>query len=124
MKEEDTDLKSETPINYIDEVDAVHPRLNSQGHLLNIPSTVLYEKEVNVIEHSSRSNHEKNYNPSHRPTKYDEILLSSEPPNGNLSDDRELNFLEEKSMENFPIDYQEAESGISSQSLIKLRIKQ
>ena len=27
-------------------------------------------------------------------------------------------------MENFPIDYQEAESGISSQSLIKLRIKQ
>ena len=97
-KEAGTDLKSETTINYNDEVDAVHPRLKSQGHSLNLQTTVLHEKEIDVVERRS-FNHERNYNISHHQVvQCDEILLSSESPTGNLIDgDRELNLLEEKS---------------------------
>ena len=95
-KEEGTDLKSGTTINNNDEVDAVHPRFNSQGHSLNLQTTVSHEKEGEVIERSSFI-HERNHNISHHLSLCDEILLSSESATGNLMDDQELNFIEEKS---------------------------
>ena len=89
-------VKSDNTTNN-DELDAVHPRFNRQGHFTSPKTKRIHKTQASLGERCNSNQEGKLSIVVHHNVQSDKITLSNASPNENLIDDREVNILDVES---------------------------